>query len=180
MSNINWLDLFILVFSSLSINYLILKELSVYFLKKPYLSKWVLCIIISTLILVLKIHVHQSFFYLLVLALAGAVELIISIINGNRIKVSDFNRKEYEETRSIVREIINLDSRNNKTTMDDKTTTKAKHQEEKSQNKNRITKKQNFPKIINSERIYNKQEFLDESKSGNIILSDFIQANLKK
>ena len=68
MTNINWLDYSILILAVFSVNYLVVNEGAIIISKKPYLTKWGLCFIVSMLLILLHrvfpllIHILSSSF----------------------------------------------------------------------------------------------------------------------
>ena len=76
MMDINWLNYFILIMAVFSVNYLIVNEGAIIISKKPYLTKWGLCFIVSMLLILLHKNSPYSFIILLALSITGAFEII--------------------------------------------------------------------------------------------------------
>ena len=184
MSEISWLDFFILVLTSFSIIHLTLNRLSAYFAKKTYLAKWILCMLTSGLIVLFRFYIPYSIFYLMAFAVAGCVELLTDLTGIRKVRTNDLNKEDYIGIRSVVGDMINnynyqkKDKEKNMAVQ--KPANEKKKQENESSNKNKEKKKPKVPNIIDSKRFYNQQEFLRESESGNIILSNFLKTNLNK
>lgn len=170
MSEISWLDFFILVLTSFSIIHLTLNRLSAYFAKKTYLAKWILCMLTSGLIVLFRFYIPYSIFYLMAFAVAGCVELLTDLTGIRKVRTNDLNKEDYIGIRSVVGDMIN--NYNYQKKDKEKNMAVQKPANEK--------KKPKVPNIIDSKRFYNQQEFLRESESGNIILSNFLKTNLNK
>jgi hypothetical protein len=54
MVDIDWLDFLVMILAAFSVNYLIINEVSIYFSKKTYLSKWALCFVFSIVVVMVK------------------------------------------------------------------------------------------------------------------------------
>lgn len=196
MFDINWLHLLVLVLAAFSLNYLIINEVSVYFSKKSYLSKWAVCIIISTFIVLLRKYVPASFTYLLVLAVAGGVELIYTLTALMK-KRKDFNHEKEEEYKKILditddvfeyyqsqiaalKKGENINNSNppiiNHASTAHGISSETGKQNVSSPSQIKVTLKDT--KIINSDRMYDQNEFLKESKGQNITLSPYLRSNL--
>lgn len=107
MMDINWLHFIILIFAVFSINYLIVNEVTVYFSGKSYLTKWVICFIVSTIIILLKSYIPSSFIYVLALAVAGGVEFLNGIISFvKKRKALNYEKKEEYKKIPDINELI--------------------------------------------------------------------------
>ncbi|MCE5285936.1 MAG: hypothetical protein LLG02_08845 [Pelosinus sp.] len=196
MLDINWLHFLILILAAFSVNYLIINEGSVYFSKKSYFSKWALCFIFSTVLVLLKSYVPSSFTYLLAFAVAGGVESINTLVALMQ-KRKDFNHEKEEEYKKILditdevfeyyqnqisalknnENVIKSNSQNsNQASAANNINDKTGKINEDSPSKINVSVK--GTKIINSDRIYGQQEFFKESKGQNIILSPYLRSNL--
>ncbi len=182
MIEVSWLDFFILVLTAFSIIHLTLNRLSAYFIKKTYLAKWVLCMITSALLVFFRFYIPYSILYLLAFAVVGCVELLTDLTGIKKGKINGLHKEDYIGIRSVVGDMNNYQNRDREKNAvgAQKIANEIKKQDSESTNKNKEKKKPKVPNIIDSKRFYNQQEFLRESESGNIILSNFLKTNLNK
>lgn len=194
MNIINWLDLFILILATFSINYLVINEIGIYFSNKSYLSRWVLCFLLANGIVLLKIYLPSSFIVLLTLAITGGAEFISTLTSLIKER-KDFNNEKEESYKKILDitddvfgyyqdQITNLKNaignadnseKNQKVINNNPTDSKVNS----IYNSNQMSPFGNT-KIINNNRAYHQDEFLKESQGQKITLSTYLRDNLNK
>lgn len=187
MMDINWLNYFILIMAVFSVNYLIVNEGAIIISKKPYLTKWGLCFIVSMLLILLHKYSPYSFIFLLALSITGAIEIITHVIE----LIKNKEKRNFEVEFKQLPDLIDYMLQYNQNQVQQKIEESKPDSASASKNTKTETSKKSHdtilrtksdskePRVINSKRLYGLEEFIKESEGHNIILSSNLRSNLQ-